>query len=65
MLRLRSMQFWLATLWVGLLVGLWTGLRDHEYVAMLIGVPINLLLQYALFISIRKEKQKLLIGNNG
>jgi hypothetical protein len=58
-LALRASQFWLVSLWVGLLLGGWANIRDHEWLSMGIGLTINLLLQYALIISIKKQKLKL------
>jgi hypothetical protein len=47
------------SLWVGLLLGGWAAIRDHEWLPMGIGLTINLLVQYALIISIKKQKLKL------
>ncbi len=59
MLTLRASQFWLVSLWTGLLLGGWSAIQDHEWLPMGIGLTVNLLLQYALIVSIKKQKLKL------
>ncbi len=56
MRNLRHMQAWLSILWVGLVFGGWDAIHHHEWLLLVIGVPLNIYVQYRLIAPMKRHQ---------